>query len=1012
MRNSFYENPILNSPYREPTRHHCLDAGGQPTEFEPINTRRPSSLVTPVPMSKKRRELSFDDRQQDIDLSIVDGLETANGQQYDPVPIINEIRKYMKEWRCLSNSRDWGVTPVTARLIKHWRHHKFQSYRPFFCQLEAIETVIWLTEVARRSKTNRLNRFWSYVESANATANPELLRLAMKMATGSGKTTVMAMLIAWQTINAVHSPTSKLFSSGFLIITPGITIKDRLRVLMPNDPDSYYRERELVPVDMMSDLSRSTIVITNYHSLQCRDNFEINKTARAVLQGRGKPIVNKESEGEMIRRVARPLMGMRNIVVINDEAHHCYRERPDGHARDLTKDEKDEATENNKAARLWINGIEAVKRKLGLNAVYDLSATPFFLSGSGWAEGTLFPWTISDFSLIDAIESGIVKLPRVPVDDNLPTGEVPVLRELWQHIGVSLSKRVRSSLPPHSIPAKLNTALQSLYGHYKKTFDAWQDEGIETPPVFIVVCNSTQTSKLVYEWISGWQTENENGELTTKKANLQLFSNFDNDGNPLARPNTLLIDSREIESGELSNKFISITRQEVERFKRERIQRGDRSEISDAELLREVMNTVGKAGRLGEQIRCVVSVSMLTEGWDANTVTHILGVRAFGTQLLCEQVVGRGLRRLNYDLNENELFDPEYADILGIPFDFTAKPVVAIPAPPKKKRTVCSIIERQALAISFPHVIGYRIEFPHERIRAEFKNESTYTIDHNIIGSSRTEMSGIAGKGHQLSLRQVQELRMSSLSWHLACDIVSRYFLDEDSNPKWYLFGQITIICKKWLAEGYLNCPGDTAPWMLGYYPEILAQASEKIFNAISSTQIGKQRVKAVIDRARPEGSTHNVHFQTSKEIYITNIKKCHINYVVCDSGWERTFARVAERHPRVVSYVKNQGLDFHVPYRDGIDSRIYIPDFIVRIRDDHPNGDLLNLIVEIKGIVDKKAKITKETMLDKWIPGVNNLIKFGRWDFVQLEDELGFAHQFADYVNFAIEKNTLKKVA
>ena len=350
-------------------------------------------------------------------LSSGDGLSSSE-QEYDPFPIINDIRSHVADWRRIPNRNDWGVTPATARLLQHWRSHPFQSIRPFFCQIEAVETIIWLTEVERRQKKHKYIR--RHIQDANFQANPELLRLALKMATGSGKTTVMAMLIAWQTVNAVRTPGSNLFSRGFLIVTPGITIRDRLRVLQPNDPDSYYRTRELVPVEMLGEINKARIVITNYHSFQLREIMETGKVGKSLLQGRNEPLHTTETEGQMIRRVAKELMGFKNIVVINDEAHHCYREKPDNEdLTSLSADEKREAKEENKAARVWLNGIETFKRNLGVRAVFDLSATPFFLRGSGWAEGTLFPWTVSDFSLIDAIECGIVKLPRVPVRKHL-----------------------------------------------------------------------------------------------------------------------------------------------------------------------------------------------------------------------------------------------------------------------------------------------------------------------------------------------------------------------------------------------------------------------------------------------------------------------------------------------------------------------------------------------------------------------------------------------------------------
>lgn len=1013
MSNSFFEEPILNSPYEEPARHHALDGEGQPTDLPPTAGRRPSALLSPIPKSKKRRSKKTDDEQQKLKLHVNDGVSSED-QEYNPTPIINDIRTQLKQWRAISNPQDWGVTPATARLLQHWRNHEFQGIRPFFCQIEAVETIIWLTEVARsrRSATNvknknRERRIWDHIENANAGANPELLRLALKMATGAGKTTVMAMLIAWQTINAVRSPSSKLFTRGFLVVAPGITIKDRLRVLQPSDPDSYYESRELVPADMLTDLAKAKIVITNYHAFQLRELLDANKTTRSLLQGRNEPIQSQETEGQMVRRVADELIGIKNIIVINDEAHHCYREKPESEEGKLTGDERKEAAENSKAARLWINGIEAFKRKLGVSTVYDLSATPFFLSGSGWAEGTLFPWTISDFSLMDAIECGIVKLPRIPVDDNIPGTEMPIFRNLWDHIGKDMPKKGGLTADPNSIPDKLKTALHSLYGHYEKVSDAWEREGIETPPVFIVVCNNTTTSKLVYEWISGWQRDNEDGEpVTQHRGNLPHFRNFDQYDEPLAKPNTLLIDSKQIESGELDKNFREMAAPEIDKFKRERRQRGEHGEISDSELLREVMNTVGKKGRLGEQIRCVVSVSMLTEGWDANTVTHILGVRAFGTQLLCEQVVGRGLRRLSYELNEYERFDSEYADILGIPFNFTAKPVVAPPKAPKKTTHVKAVKEREALEISFPRVVGYRVDLPEERLKADFTEESSYVIDHEMIGASQTDMSGIVGEGHTLSLKEAQNLRPSTIAMNLAKDVLNRHFVDEDGEAKYHLFGQIKGICRRWIDEGYLKCPGDTEPWMLSFYPEIAAQATERIVTAIVRAGDGEAQVKAVIDPYNPAGSTRHVSFTTTKDVRETDPRKCHVNFVVSDSDWEAEFARVAENHPKVLSYVKNQGLGFTVPYKDGDVAREYVPDFIVQVDDGHGADDPLNLIVEIKGMKNEQVKLKKETMTEKWAPGVNALGTYGRWAFDQFDSVFEIDKDFKALIERALTES------
>jgi type III restriction enzyme len=453
-----------------PVRYWELDDEGQPTQ-QIIERRRRAKFITPIPKPRKRKGSA---QQQQMIFDEGKGLSTQE-QQYDPTSIINELRSAVDQWRGLQNPNSWQVTPETTRLLQHWRHHKFSSIRPFFCQVEAVETAIWLIEVAPQAgKSGRV--FIEHLANANNDANPELMRFALKMATGAGKTTVMALLIAWQTINAVRRPQSVKFTRGFLVVTPGLTIKDRLRVLLPNDPDSYYASRELVPPDMLDDVNRAKIVITNYHAFKLRERIDLSKGGRSLLQGRGEELTTLETEGQMIQRVMPDLMGMKNILVFNDEAHHCYRKKPGAEEQDddLKGDDKKEAEKNAEAAHLWISGLEAVNRKLGVARVIDLSATPFFLSGSGYAEGTLFPWTMSDFSLMDAIECGIVKLPRVPVADNIPGEEMPMFRNLWEHIRTKLPKKGRgksATLDPLSLPPQLQTALEALYGHYEKTYD-------------------------------------------------------------------------------------------------------------------------------------------------------------------------------------------------------------------------------------------------------------------------------------------------------------------------------------------------------------------------------------------------------------------------------------------------------------------------------------------------------------------------------------------------------------
>ena len=995
MSNPFFDHPILNSPYECPARHWELDEDGQPTQ-KTIETRRPAKFITPIPKPKKRQKSAtqegfvFDDGK---------GLSTKE-QQYDPTSIINEVRGHVETWRSLPNPNQWQVTPETARLLQHWRHHKFGSVRPFFCQVEAVETAIWLTEVAPHFKSGK--QLLDHLVSANKNANPELMRFALKLATGAGKTTVMAMLIAWQTINAARRSGSKNFTRGFLVVAPGLTIKDRLRVLQPHDPDSYYASRELVPHDMLDDLKKAKIVITNYHAFKLRERIEVSTGGRRLLKGRtGDELQTAETEGQMIQRVMPDLMGMKNILVLNDEAHHCYREKPDSDDNEVLKgDERKEAEKNNEAARLWISGLEAVNRKLGLARVIDLSATPFFLSGSGYVEGTLFPWTMSDFSLMDAIECGIVKLPRVPVAENIPGEELPVYRNLWEHIRKDMPKKGRGTgeeLDPLKLPTRLQTALEALYGHYEKTFKLWADKGIKVPPCFIIVCQNTAISKLVYDFVSGFHRKHEDGATTLENGRLALFRNFDETtGNPLPRPNTLLIDSEQLEAGDaLDDSFRGMASDEIERFRREIIERsGDAhaaDNITDQELLREVMNTVGKPGQLGGAIRCVVSVSMLTEGWDANTVTHVLGIRAFGTQLLCEQVIGRALRRQSYELNEDGpdkgLFNVEYADVFGIPFDFTAKPVIAPPQPPRETIQVKAMRpERDALEIRFPRVEGYRVELPEERLSADFNDESILELNPDLVGPSITRNSGIIGEGVDMGLKHLGDTRPSTLVFQLTHRLLYTKWRDPGEEPKLHLFGQLKRITKQWL-DTCLVCKGETYPAQL-MYQTLADMACNKITAAITRKFLGERPIKALLDPYNPTGSTINVRFNTSKtDRWETSSKSCHINWVILDSDWEAEFCRVAESHAKVRAYVKNHNLGLEVPYRYGSETRKYLPDFVVLVDDGHGPDDLLHLIVEIKGYRREDAKEKKSTMDTYWVPGVNHLGTYGRWAFAEFTE-------------------------
>ena len=998
------EDPILNSPFSAPARHWRLDGNGAFTSVIE-NERRHSEYLVPIAQAKKTRQSSFDF-----------AAETR------PNELVNEIRGHLESWRKLPAGQSGG-THETARLLDHWRSGET---RPplFFCQLEAVETIVWLAEIAAREPQHRylLDR----LRAANDDANPGLFRIAAKMATGSGKTTVLAMLIAWQAVNAgrLRRPGARQrFSDAFLIVCPGITIRDRLRVLLPSDPENYYETRRLVPDDMLGAVRAARIVITNYHAFKLRETMPLPKLDRAVLQGRGAEPQTKETEGQMLARVCPELLGRSGVVVLNDEAHHCYQHKPsDGDEAPVEAEAREEAKRNAEAARLWINGIRALGRKVSLRAVYDVSATPFFLRGSGYPEGLLFPWVVSDFALIDAIESGIVKVPRVPVSDNSLGHPMPVWRNVWREIREDMpkegrrAKRQKGETPdPEALPPKLLGALHALYEHYEQVYARWTEAFGKAesaiPPVFIVVCQNTSHSELLYKYIAGYTRTERTPQGEEREVlvpgRLALFSNYDGDGRRLARPLTLLIDSTELDSGEaLSPEFRNFARGEIDAFKAALVQRSGQSaadKISDEDLLREVMNTVGKPGRLGEQVRCVVSVSMLTEGWDANSVTHILGIRAFGTELLCEQVVGRGLRRVSYDPDADGMLRPaEYANIFGIPFSFAQHREGALTyRPPKPTRRVHALPEREELLeIRFPRVAGYRVRLPSDRLRCVWHPEdSPFTLSPDKT-PTRAEVEDILGAGEVITLDNYMDQRPMTVAFHVAGHALRSRFRDETGNLKPYLFPQLLRATREWL-DTQLTCTGGTRPGLL-LWRSLADEAAVKIYNACvrggletsvddePGGAVGRGMLLPMIDRYNPAGSSRFVDMQTARDLlWTTAADRCHVNLVVCDSDWEAAFCEMLETAlgDVVLAYVKNHGMMFEVPYAVAGGQRRYRPDFILRIDDGAGAENPLNLVVEIKGYRRIDAQHKREAMETHWIPAVNNHGGFGRWAFLEIPD-------------------------
>jgi type III restriction enzyme len=986
------DNPILNGPYDPPAEHFEIGSNGPTGEVKP--GRRLSESFIPIAAPRKGKKL-----QGSLDFDI-------EGERRELNSLINDIRYQAELWR----GRGYpGVTSISRKLMQYWADPEREN-RVLFCQREAAETAIFLAEVAGRQPGT--GDFRSRVDEANSVHNNGLPRVGLKMATGAGKTVVMAMLIAWQTINKVYSPRDARFAKRFLVVTPGITIRDRLRVLHPGDDGNYYRERELVPSDLWSALVQAEIAITNYHTFMLRDAKEIKGVAsntRKILTAGKTTDPFKESNDQMVSRVLRDLSGRgsartQEVVVLNDEAHHCYQDKPIEDANvlaDIDAETRREAEQRNADARVWFKGLAAVHHKIGIKSIYDMSATPFYLKGSGYNEGFIFPWVVSDFSLMDAIECGIVKVPRTPVDDDATNASVTYLN-LWDHIGKELPKaRGKNINQPGqwTPPPALEGALKSLFGSYQKAFALWETTLAghgETPPVFIVVCPNTVVSKLVYEWIGGVDIAQPDGSVRARKGNLSTLSNVDDEGRWLARPRTVLVDSAQLESGDaMKDDFKVAAHHEIDRFKNEYRRRNpgaDIDKITDEDLLREVMNTVGKPGRLGEGVRSVVSVSMLTEGWDANTVTHILGIRRFGSQLLCEQVVGRGLRRRDYTIDETGRFAAEYAEVYGVPFSFIKGEHKVGPSVPKRNVIdVRALAERADLRITFPKLDGYRVELIDEPLIGDFNNPDARLHVSKTDVATWVQMDPFVGAGSEHSLEEATNTRSQQVAFEIADLLVKRFYAAHDAVERPWLFPQLVAITREWLAKCVTYEP-ETKVGHLSVFTRGKHLAAERIFGSVVR-QVGnqKERLVPLMRRVDAEGSTDDVRFYTRK--VVIEATKSHVNYVVLDgikgNTWEETVAGLLEDHDTVAAYVKNDGLRFEIPYIHGGNTHAYVPDFLVRLRPIEGIDTIHTLIVEVSGgRKDQHFRHTKaETARDHWCVSVNNHGGFGRWGYVEISN-------------------------
>jgi type III restriction enzyme len=900
------DNPILNSPFEEPTRHWAYEEG-QPVLKE---GRRPAGYYLKA-------------RTRGPQMAMLE-------EEFVPLELVNTVRERVKAWR----ERGYpSATPITRQLLNHWNNPE-RERKLFFCQREAAETLIWLVEASPAEK-----------QGITIPKDNGLIRYACKMATGSGKTLVMGMVIAWQVLNKLANPQDRRFSDAVLIVCPNLTIRERLQVLLPWHKGNYYETFDLVPRGMMERLQQGKFEITNWHLFQPKDDSR----SRSVVQ-RG-----VESDTAFCRRVLRELGSKQNLLVINDEAHHAYRPAPlpDELREQLSPEEIAEREE----ATVWVSGLDKINAVRGVHFCADFSATPFYIKGSGYEEGAPLPWVVSDFGLVDAIEAGIVKIPRVPVDDN--TGAlIPKYFRLWEHINAQLptSERqtARRRAKPESVLREAEGALVTLASEWQRTFVEFQKAHSPVPPALIVVCDNTDLSKLVYEHIAG-------GNVLAELENRDETFTFRID-------TRLLAEAESAVEGE--------TKQET------------------AERLRKTVDTVGKTEWEGEgdppgkNIRCVVSVGMLNEGWDAQNVTQILGLRAFTSQLLCEQVVGRGLRRLNYD----DFSEPEYVDVYGVPFEVIPvrkKPVSRIEVA-KVSTLVRALPERKHLEITFPRVEGYVVDVK-SRIRLNLEGIPYLEID---PGSEPTEVTVKPAVGYRIGRPDRlgpgpevahdrnpfhREKRLQATVYEIAAELTLRLKeRREDWGARHTLFPQVVNAVWQYLEERVVlkqDAPLEEVA-LLKYKQRIIERLTEAIE---PDTEAGEPPILPVIERFRPIGSTSEVLFRTVRPCVGTT--KSHVSHVVLDAPkWEHSVAYQLERIPEVIAYARNDHLDFTIPYEWQGVRHEYRPDYLIRWRCE--DGNEVKVILEVKGF-EREQDRQKGTAARRWVRAVDHHREFGRWQFL-----------------------------
>ena len=912
MARTTIDHLIINSPYEEPKHYWSYDRESR--TFDLSEGRRPAGYVIASQSSK-----AFDDP----------GV-------FVPIPLVNQIRPRVKAWR---EAGYLGVTGITKRLLEHWNNPDEREHQFFFCQLEAMETLIWLAEAPSSEKVG--------IEIPSD--GGAFTRLCSKMATGSGKTIVMAMLIAWQVINKVTYPQDARYSKHIFVVAPGLTVKSRLQVLEPAGKNNFYDEFNIVPPALLDKLRQGKILVRNWHMLNWESEERIAKKKSVDKRG-------AKSDEAYVREVLGELSATRNILIINDEAHHAWRIPAESKIKGIKKEDIEEATK-------WVGGLDRIHRARGILNCYDFSATPFAPSGKQSSDEALFDWIVSDFGLNDAIESGLVKTPRVVVrDDGVPDAKTykSKLYHIYEHVKDDLNRRAEEQVP---LPDLVTTGYYLLGKDWLEAAKKWKAQGLRTPPVMITVANRTETAARVKY------------AFDHKRILLDELC---------VAERTLHIDSKVLETAEAQEEPVTFAgegeREDIE-DNDEPVRKLSKREL--AEQLRQQVDTVGKEGRPGEQIQNVISVGMLSEGWDARTVTHIMGLRAFSSQLLCEQVVGRGLRRVSYEFDkEKNLFEPEYVNIFGVPFTFLPHEAQdgPPPPPPLPKTKIEPVIEKSDFEINWPNVI--RIDHIYrQELKLDFAKVKTLELDAFKTPTLAEVAPIVDGKPDVTKLSEIdledlgRKFRWQKIAFETATGIY------DQMKPSWkgnkeYLLTRLIRLMEVFIESGKIEI---TPP--LFNQDELrrrlvitlnLGKVVQHMWENIGSENT--ESLVPVFDTERPIISTGDMRtWYTGKPCEYT--KRSHVNFCVYDSTWESSDAFQLDHHGNVDAWVKNDHLAFEVLYvYKGVVHK-YRPDFIVGL------GTGKYLVLETKG-QDTDQDKTKREFLDQWVNAVNTHGGFGSWSW------------------------------